>query len=1335
MMPHDAWTQQSSPLNDRPARRYSVPIESTTPSPCLTEEVQADLVDGQLSDDALARIHGHAVRCEACRRLLAALAPLLNATEPGEEDSILNPPDSGEEEANDDAWRPPESFGEFRRERCLGRGGMGVVYLAYDISLDRRVAIKFIASKDPSPSLLVSFESEARALAQLQHPNVVTVFRGGQVDGRPYIVSEYVEGTSLAELRPPLPWRKVLAIGIDLARGLAAAHRKGILHRDIKPSNAIITDDGSVKLFDFGLAEPIAGSTAPWSSGTWLRGGTRRYMAPELHGGGPATPESDLYALGLVLHELSTGEVPRGRTLTRGSCEAPSAAASASGSTASRPNLEAITDPDFAALIERCLAPIPSERFASAEAFCDALERLEHDHDPAPLATNPYRGLEAFQSEHHAQFFGREASIGTLLDRLRRQPLMLVAGDSGLGKSSLCRAGVLPRIDHDAFVGGRRFSTMAIGPGRHPLQSLATALAPHLGWTQVEVVKTLEDTPVQLAKDLRARHEAERGLLLFVDQAEELVTLAGLPQAERFALFLAELALPSPGIRVLLAVRSDFLTRICALLQLGDEAQRALYLLPPMTREGVRDAIVRPARSRGVSFESEELIQTLVASTKDRAGSLPLLQFALAELWERRDLARACITRAALDGMGGVAGALSRHADGVLARLNPAEQEAARRLLRRLVTSQKTRGERLLEELVLSTDEAAGAALRALVEGRLVHAHTRGGQVRYELVHESLIESWDTLRRWIDDDAGHSVLRERLEMASAEWLRLERARDTLWGPRQLDEARVVDPASLGPLEQEFLLTSRRALLRQRRNRRLIALVVTLGIAALLAPLGVQAYETAASIDGQLRMAREAFAECQRTGEKALALRERALALYDRQVPGSYNVWDSAEQQWAKALEQFEQADTACDIGSRALEEVLERKPDHDDARRLRPELPYRRLFLAERFHKQHKRDEVMERLRPLLEGSDGADVRRRLSAPAKLDLVTEPPGARVEIERYVTGAEKTRRLEPLPSLGVTPIVGASLPEGSYLLHIKHPGRAPIDLPVLLTRGELAQFHVSLPEADAIPEGYVYIAPGCFLMGSADPEATRIALKSSPMHRFCIKEPYLIGKTEVTFGDWLEYLESPWGVEARSILARPTASDGAVTLKQAPGGGWAFLYQPSQHKPVRSSDGFQAPSDGTHWRQLPLVGVAYDDLNGFLYWLSHSGRLPGARLCLEQEWERGARGADGRTYPHGDQLHADDANIARTDALSSTFPGPHRVGLHPASRSPYGLDDMAGNASEMAHSLFREIHPLVTRGGNWHTDHREALVAGRKPIRPSEHIATVGVRLCASFPPL
>ncbi len=131
---------------------------------------------------------------------------------------------------------PPPQIDEYRILRTLGRGGMGQVFLGHDSLLDRPVAVKFLVTASPTEQARLRFLQEARAIARLQHPNVVAIYRVGIFSGLPYLVSEYVTGPSLNNLPTPLPWQKVLRIGLDLARGLCAVHRHGVLHRDIKPA-------------------------------------------------------------------------------------------------------------------------------------------------------------------------------------------------------------------------------------------------------------------------------------------------------------------------------------------------------------------------------------------------------------------------------------------------------------------------------------------------------------------------------------------------------------------------------------------------------------------------------------------------------------------------------------------------------------------------------------------------------------------------------------------------------------------------------------------------------------------------------------------------------------------------------------------------------------------------------------------------------------------------------------------------------------------------------------------------------------------------------------------
>ena len=1331
-------------------------------SGCLSDALLVALVERRLSPEELSRLHHHAAGCPPCQDLLATVALDLDGQDPGgatpEGETYTRPgpvPADGAAPAEAPAsaipWAPPPEFDEFRLERVLGQGAMGIVHLAHDTSLDRSVAIKFIASSQPKPRVRAYFETEARAIARLQHPNVVTVFRVGEVAGRPYIVSEYIVGQSLAELPLPLPWRRVLTLGVGLARGLAAAHRQGVLHRDLKPSNALITRDGEVKLLDFGLAERFEPGLPARSPGPRVLAGTPRYMAPELLRGVPASPQSDIYALGLVLHELCTGQLPRQARAVPGSAEEASGGAARQDVSSLAARVSGI-DPDFAAIIERCLLPDWTQRFGSAELLCEALERLERLHVSAPLdAGNPYRGLAPFEAEHRALFFGRDADIRALLDRLRSQPMVLVAADSGVGKSSLCRAGVLPRVCAGAL--DREFATVTLWPGRHPLEALAAALAPILGRKEAELATALAGAPGWLGRALREAHLGNRGLLLFVDQLEELVTLSDPEQAQRFASLLGELALPSPGVRVLLSVRGDFLTRVSTLPGLGNEAERALYLLRPISPEGVREAIVGPARTRGVVFESEELIQTLVAATVRGAGSLPLLQFALAELWERRDPARGCITRAALEEMGGVPGALSRHAEGVLARLDAAQQRAARSLFLRLVTTEGTRNERTEDELAAASDDAR-TALRALVEGRILHARTVGGQTSYQLAHDSLLESCALLRNWLDEDIGHRAVRQRVEAASAEWERLARSREPLWGKRQLDEATPLDPSVLGSRERAFLLASHRALTRQQWRRRLAVLLLPVTLALGYGGVRLQAYrEDARFVTAQSTTARDALARGHDLGARARARREEALALFDGQEPassltgtapaaprGAGDTRTAAERKWAEALTLRGQADATYSRARQLLELALTRDHGRMDVHQLLGDITYERLLLAESFH---PRGPLSDAVRGLQEQLEGEAWRQRLAIPAELELVTDPPGAHVELERYVD-VEGVLRREPLPRplpFGPTPITRALLPAGSYHLRLTHPGRVAVELPLLLTRGGREQLRLALPTT--VPEGYVYVPPGCFLTGSDEPEAMRQGfLGSAPLHRFCHTDGYLIGRTEVTFGDWLKYLDTlpPSAPERRLLEERRPTDIGAVTLQPHRLARWIFSFSRTEKSLFTAWEGEnlrypqRTRNNSADWRRFPLTGVSAVDLEGYLAWLDRTGTLPGARLCNELEWERAARGADGRAYPHGDRLSPEDANIDATYGREPSSFGPDPVGTHPASMSPFGLHDMAGNAYELTVPTTLDLGSVVLRGGSWYFNFTSAHTASRSPGEPTQRGVELGVRLCASFQP-
>src|SRR5262245_2944507 len=216
--------------------------------------------------------------------------------------------------------KPGDRLGPYEVAAQIGSGGMGDVYRARDPRLRRDVAIKVLPTGAVDADRLLRFEQEARAAAALSHPNILAVYDIGSHDSSPYIVSELLEGQTLrARLSTgaAVPARKAVEIGVQIARGLAAAHDKGIVHRDLKPENIFLTDDGRVKILDFGLAKltqpdaALAGvtsmATTPPTSEPGLVMGTVGYMAPEQVRALPADQRADIFAFGAVLYEMLSG--------------------------------------------------------------------------------------------------------------------------------------------------------------------------------------------------------------------------------------------------------------------------------------------------------------------------------------------------------------------------------------------------------------------------------------------------------------------------------------------------------------------------------------------------------------------------------------------------------------------------------------------------------------------------------------------------------------------------------------------------------------------------------------------------------------------------------------------------------------------------------------------------------------------------------------------------------------------------------------------------------------------------------------------------------------------
>jgi serine/threonine protein kinase/formylglycine-generating enzyme required for sulfatase activity len=1275
----------------------------------------------------------------------------------------------------------PTMIAEFRLLRSLGRGGMGEVFLGHDTLLDRPVAVKLLQPRDaaedgPRGRYLV----EARAAARVQHPNVVTVYRVGEVDGRSFIVTELLNGTSLDELRLPLPQARVLEIAIGLCRGLAAAHRRGVLHRDIKPGNAMLTEGGEVKLLDFGLAklvdldslheaappadrlesgvqaisklaardlhnrhsggEPAAsekilradggdasadGTISEQQPGAIL--GTPRYMAPEIWSGLPASRRSDVYSMGVLLYELCTGETPFASTpvfhlaLRTLGHDAPSVLNRASG-----------LDPKLAEIVDRCVARSPAKRFASGEELREALEQLHAQlHAPPVPEGNPYRGLLSFEAEHRHLFFGRDAEIGTILERLRSDSFVLVAGDSGAGKSSLCRAGVVPRAIEGAIDPRREMEHVELVPGRRPLEALSAALAPVLRTGERDVADLVRKDPAALRLELTARLGERRGLLVLVDQLEELLTLSDADEAALVSEALGRLAARNPAIRLLATLRGDFLARATALPGLSDELTPALYLLRPLTPEKVREAVVGPARVKGVTFESDELVETIVASAARAEGSLPLLQFALAELWEAKPPGEHVITARSLSQIGGVDGALARHADHVIDSLPAAHQAAARRILCSLVTLQRTRARKTDQELTAG-DPGARAALDALVRGRLLVARESRGGTACEIAHEALLAGWFTLRKWLDEEAEARVVKDRLERAAADFKRLGGDRGALWGAAQIAEAERLDPLLLGPGERAFLAESRRRVARARRLKLAAALLAPVLIASIYAVAALRARgEVDDRIAGHMRRAAAALAQADRERARLSGLETRALAAFDGKKR------DEGEALWGEARRSSDALDALYREASREAAAALALDGGRADVRRGLAEILYKRTLHAE----HSRRPALEEELRERLDATDATgEFGRLLAAPARLRVSTEPPGANVELAKIALPDDGPARADPPRDLGAAPLSGVELSPGSYLLTLRAPGRAEVRYPILAKRAEDLPVRVVLPKDGRIPEGFVYVPEGTFLFGSSDDEKLRRSFfVTSPLHEVTTGN-YVIARHETTFGEWIELVRT---LPATDPLRQPLSAGaggitGSVELRETPDGSFQLTLQLATRKvTARSGEPLVIPGRKARasqdWLRFPVSGLSLSEVRSYLGWLDRTGRVPGARLCTEHEWERAARGADGRPYPHGRSLAAEDANFDQTYGKDQDRMAPDEIGAHPLSTSPFGVADLAGNAFEWVQSSFDDGE-IVGRGGAYFFDEIQAQAANRVILDPSFRDPRLGVRVCASFDP-
>jgi WD40 repeat protein/class 3 adenylate cyclase len=424
----------------------------------------------------------------------------------------------------------------------------------------------------------------------------------------------------------------------------------------------------------------------------------------------------------------------------------------------------------------------------------------------------PYKGLASFEESDAASFFGRERLVGELAARTVHVGLLGVVGASGSGKSSVVAGGLVPSLRAGLLPGSGRWRTVRFRPGEHPMAELERAVG-----------GTLADAIEAIGSDGR--------LVLAVDQFEEVFTLSGAEERDRFVSTLADTARTSPDrIVVVLTIRDDFYGHCAPHRDLAELLVANQVLVPPMTVEELRRAIEFPARRARLRVEAD-LVDALVAEVAGESGGLPLLSASLVELWQARE--DGWLRMDAFERTGGVRGAVARLAEASFDQLTPEECESGRRLFLRLASVGEgdvfTRRRVDLVELEVETDPVAARVVDRLTADRLLVA--TGSTV--EVAHEALLREWPRFRAWLDDDLQGHRLRQHLTHAARQWEAAERDPSEVYRGSRLSAA--LDWASthgtdLNELERAFLVESREAserdAERQRRtNRRLRGLLV------------------------------------------------------------------------------------------------------------------------------------------------------------------------------------------------------------------------------------------------------------------------------------------------------------------------------------------------------------------------------------------------------------------------------------------------------------------------------------------------------------------------------
>lgn len=435
---------------------------------------------------------------------------------------------------------------------------------------------------------------------------------------------------------------------------------------------------------------------------------------------------------------------------------------------------------------------------------------------PTTLGDNPYQGLKAFRETDGDRFFGRDRLIAILRDRFAQLHadrtavrVLPIYGPSGSGKSSLARAGLIPALGRQPVPGGDRAQVAVLLPGNHPLEALGTVLARIATHDPTPVAKTREFTQELAQPNAHGDYDGLRRianvlpeidhapLIVLVDQFEEVYTLCA-DAGERWAFVATLLAAaqdPTQRVSVIVTMRSDFLGATQQQPALNHLFSEQGFLVPAMQPAELAEAIAQPARRAGYDL-NPAVVQLLVEETQGQEGALPLLQFALMQIWE--GLREGTDPAATLARLGGVGGALANEAQRLYGDLTPEQQRVARSVFLALIQFHEdgryTRRRALLSELI--HDQQPEPVVRSVIDrfarpGVWILIMSANAQhlEMVEVAHEALIQSWAALGSWLTDQGEALRHKRKIENAAAEWMANGKSPDYLLQGRSLRHAR------------------------------------------------------------------------------------------------------------------------------------------------------------------------------------------------------------------------------------------------------------------------------------------------------------------------------------------------------------------------------------------------------------------------------------------------------------------------------------------------------------------------------------------------------------------